>query len=286
MERIAVPPPPSVAVAFPTCRTRPMQLLLRRRCQACRGKGEKLGSLELEGLTWPTVRAEQEAGRVTVVCALGATEQHGPHLPLATDSLLGDRLARLVADRLDAFVAPTIRMGCSKHHLGFPGTLSLSEETFSGLVADLVRSFARGGFRRAVLIPTGDGNFEPLAGALRRLGRVDGIKVTAVTDPGVFCAIPLLAADEYGVPVGAGGLHAGEWETSMLSALHPELVHLNRGQAGYVGDPRVARKVLAGGVGGLADNGVIGDPRTASAERGRHYWELLLALVMQAVAGT
>jgi creatinine amidohydrolase len=245
-----------------------------------------LGSLDLEGLTWTKVRAEQEAGRVSVVCALGATEQHGPHLPLATDSLLGDRLARLVADRLDAFVAPTVRIGCSTHHLGFPGTISLSEETFCGLVADLVRSFARGGFRRAVLIPTSAGNFKPLARALRRLGRVDGIEVAAVTDPGVFCAIPLLAADEYGVPVGVGGLHAGEWETSMVSALRPELVHLSRGEAGYVGDPRVAHEVMAGGVGGLADNGVIGDPRTASAERGRHYWDLLLALVMQAVAET
>lgn len=245
-----------------------------------------MSSLELEGLTWREVRAEQEAGRVAVVCALAATEQHGPHLPLATDSLVGDHLARLVAEQLNAFVAPTVRIGCSKQHLGFPGTLSLSEQTFSGLVADLVRSFAAGGFRRAVLLPTNSGNFAPLASALRTLGRVDDIEVAAVTDPGVLCAIGLLAADDYGVPVQDGGLHAGEWETSMVAAVHPELVRVSRREVGYIGDPRVACAALATGVGGLADNGVIGDPRTANAEHGLHYWDVLLALVLQAIGET
>src|SRR5215211_5318592 len=66
-------------------------------------------ALELDKLTWPEVKAELDAGRDTVVIALGATEQHGPHLPLATDALLGDELARAVADRIGAFVAPTVR---------------------------------------------------------------------------------------------------------------------------------------------------------------------------------
>ncbi|HWU31619.1 MAG TPA: creatininase family protein, partial [Marmoricola sp.] len=104
-------------------------------------------SATLDELTWPQVRAEQQAGRTTVVVALGATEQHGPHLPLATDALIGDHLAREIADRLDAFLAPTVRIGCSSHHLEFPGTISLSEETFAGVVRDLLTSFARGGFR-------------------------------------------------------------------------------------------------------------------------------------------
>jgi creatinine amidohydrolase len=89
-----------------------------------------VGALELDRIAWPEVRAELEAGRDTIVIAFGATEQHGPHLPLATDALLGDHLARLVADRLDAFLAPTVRIGCSEHHLEFSGTLSVSEETF------------------------------------------------------------------------------------------------------------------------------------------------------------
>src|SRR5438067_13868653 len=124
-----------------------------------------MSAVELDRMTWPEVKAEIDAGRDTIVIAFGATEQHGPHLPLATDALLGDHLAALVADRLDAFVAPTVRIGCSEHHLEFPGTLSVAEDTFHELVADLVRSLARGGFRRVVLLPTHGGNFAPLAAA-------------------------------------------------------------------------------------------------------------------------
>src|ERR1700693_3678444 len=105
-----------------------------------------VGAVELDRMSWPEVQAELAAGRDTVVMAFGATEQHGPHMPLATDALIGDHLARLVADELDAFVAPTVRIGCSEHHLAFPGTLSVSEQTFHGIVADVVRSLARGGF--------------------------------------------------------------------------------------------------------------------------------------------
>jgi len=76
-----------------------------------------MGALELDRMTWPEVKAAQQAGHDTVVVAFGATEQHGPHLPLATDALIGDHLSRLVAERLDAFRAPTIRIGCSEHHL-------------------------------------------------------------------------------------------------------------------------------------------------------------------------
>jgi creatinine amidohydrolase len=141
-----------------------------------------MGALELDRLTWPEVQAELEAGRDTVVIALGATEQHGRHMPLATDALLGDQLAREVAERIDAFLAPTLRIGCSSHHLDFPGTLSLDDETFHAVVADLVRSLARGGFHRVVLLPTHGGNFAPLAAALEKLGDVEGVSVVALTD--------------------------------------------------------------------------------------------------------
>src|SRR5688500_4401963 len=106
----------------------------------------RVGALELDKLSWPEVVAERDGGRDTVVVAFGATEQHGPHMPLAVDALLGDHLARLVAERLEAFVAPTVRIGCSSHHMDFPGTLSLEDETFHAIVADVVRSLARGGF--------------------------------------------------------------------------------------------------------------------------------------------
>jgi creatinine amidohydrolase len=244
-----------------------------------------VGALELDRLSWPEVKAELAGGRDTVVVAFGATEQHGPHLPLATDALLGDHAARLVAERLDAFVAPTVRVGCSEHHLEFPGTLSVSEDTFHRIVGDLVCSLARGGFRRVVLIPTHGGNFGPLAAAIEKLGPVEGIEVRAMTDLRALFAIAQTGAQQYGVPLGEGGLHAGEWETSMLMAIHPELVHLDRGEAGYTGDMEGALGAIFGdGVHSVAANGVIGDPAQASAEHGDRYWEVVAALALEAVA--
>ena len=240
-----------------------------------------MGAVELDKLSWPEVREELDGGRDTVVLALGATEQHGPHLPLATDALIGDHLARLVAERLDAFLAPTVRIGCSSHHLAFAGTLSLSEETFHGVVADLVRSLAGGGFRRVVLLPSHGGNFAPLGAALERLGAVDGIEIKALNDVRVLLAIAQLGAEEHGVSMGAGGLHAGEWETSMMMAIQPELVHLERGEAGFTGDLEQAiGAVFEQGVDAIASNGVIGDPAESSAAHGESYWERALEIVM------
>jgi creatinine amidohydrolase/Fe(II)-dependent formamide hydrolase-like protein len=243
-----------------------------------------VGALELDRLSWPEVKAELEAGRDTVVIAFGATEQHGPHMPLATDALLGDHLARLVAERLDAFVAPTLRIGCSEHHLGFPGTLSISTDTFRAVVADLVRSLALGGFRRAVLLPTHGGNFGPLASALEELGPIEGIEIRALTDLGPLLAIAQLGADEHDVPLGEGGLHAGEWETSMLAAIHPDLVHLDRGQPGYTGDlERAIGLMFSGGVRSVSENGVIGDPARANPEHGTRYWGKTLTVALAAI---
>jgi creatinine amidohydrolase len=240
-----------------------------------------VGALELDRMSWPQVQAELAAGRDTVVIAFGATEQHGPHMPLATDALIGDHLARLVAEKLDAFVAPTVRVGCSEHHLEFPGTLSVSEPTFHAIVADLSRSLARGGFRRAVLLPTHGGNFGPLAAALDQLGPVEGLEIRALTDLGALMAIAQLGAEEFGVPLSEGGLHAGEWETSMLEAIHPDLVHPERGEPGYIGDLQAAiGAVFTDGVHALAPNGVLGDPSQATPEHGRRYWDKVLALAL------
>src|SRR5882757_5470969 len=145
-----------------------------------------MGALELDRLTWPDVKAEIEAGRDTVVVAFGATEQHGHHMPLATDALIGDHFARELAERLDGFVAPTVRVGCSSHHLAFAGTLSIADETFHAIVADLVSSLAKSGFRRIVLLPTHGGNFAPLAAAVEALPDDQRGRVVALTDIGAL----------------------------------------------------------------------------------------------------
>jgi creatinine amidohydrolase len=244
-----------------------------------------MSAIELDRLSWPEVEQEINAGRETVVVALGATEQHGLHMPLATDALIGDHLARAVAERLDAFLAPTLRIGCSEHHVGFAGTMSLGEDTYHGLIADLVRSLLRGGFGRIVLLPTHGGNFGPLATALEKLEQPERARVVALTDLGVLFEIAQLGEREYGVPVADGGLHAGEWETSLMLAIHPELVKMERAEAGFTGDLQEAvASMFAGGVASISENGTIGDPGTSSAERGMRYWEAVVELVIAQIA--
>jgi creatinine amidohydrolase/Fe(II)-dependent formamide hydrolase-like protein len=219
-----------------------------------------------------------------VVIAFGATEQHAHHMPLATDALLGDHLARQLAERLDAFVAPTVRVGCSSHHLAFPGTLSISEETFHATVADLVFSLVQAGFGRIVLVPAHGGNFGPLAAAVEKLPESERRHVVAITDLGVFIRVAQLGEHEFEVPMPEGGLHAGEWETSMLLAIHPDLVRMDRAEAGYVGDPQEAvAGLFESGVDALSKTGVIGDPTQASAEHGRRYWDVVLDLAVELV---
>jgi creatinine amidohydrolase/Fe(II)-dependent formamide hydrolase-like protein len=109
-------------------------------------------------------------------------------------------------------------------------------------------------------------------------------RVVALSDLSVLLQVAQLAEREFGVPMSEGGLHAGEWETSMLMAIHPDLVHMDRAEPGFVGDPQEA---LAGlfesGVDALSKTGAIGDPTQASAEHGRRYWETVLDLAMEQV---
>jgi creatinine amidohydrolase/Fe(II)-dependent formamide hydrolase-like protein len=239
----------------------------------------------LDRLSWPEIRERLDAGRRTVVVAFGATEQHGPHLPLATDTLLGDELASRIAERLDALIAPTVPIGCSSHHGAFAGTLSLSDETFAAIVGDLVESFARSGFTRAILVPSHGGNFVPLARAVEALDPPDTLRIDALTDLSVLASLPVLGEQQEGIPMGEGGLHAGEWETSLLLASEPQLVHMERAAAGYVGSPEEALSaVFDVGVQNLSTNGVIGDPARADRERGLRYWEHITDLIIERLA--
>jgi creatinine amidohydrolase len=199
-------------------------------------------------------------------------EQHGSHLPLDTDAVLADRLGPLLAERLDALCAPTMRIGCSQHHLASAGTLSLRPQTLQMIVHDLVDSLARHGFRRVVLLATHGGNEPPLqeAGAASRR---EGVRV-AVPSLRVAVHAVLAVARARGVPPGVAGGHAGELETSLMLALAPDLVRTAAmTEPGYTGplDDAAAKVLFEDGVGALAANGVLGDPRGASSDAGHAY---------------
>jgi creatinine amidohydrolase len=237
----------------------------------------------LTQLTSRQVDAEIARGRTTVVVPFGALEQHGPHLPLDTDAVLGDRLGPMLAQRLDALCAPTVRVGCSWHHLAFAGTLSIRPETLLMLVEDLVDSLTRHGFRRIVLLATHGGNEGPLLKAARRSKR-DAVTIIVPSLRATVQAL-LSRAGSRGAVAGDAGGHAGELETSLMLALAPELVKVDLIEPGYTGrlDDAAVAVFFGEGVHALSANGVLGDPRGASAQAGRAYVAAFLDATQEAV---
>ena len=238
-------------------------------------------ALHLDRMTWAEVKAEINNGRDTVIVPFGSTEQHGRHMPLGTDAVLGDEIGWALADRLDAFMAPTVRFGCSEHHLSFAGTISLGEETFKRVVSDVVASLSRHGFRRLVLLPTHGGNFKPLAEALAGLKPVENVKIVAFTDLEGLVKAAFESSGASGVTPAQSGAHSGEWETALMLALRPDQVKMDHAAVGFVGELSEIMAKVFDGIQNLDENGVLGDPRPATAAAGKRYFEEIVEVLYQ-----
>ena len=212
-------------------------------------------------------------GRTTLIVPLGSTEQHGGHLPLATDTLIADALAqRLAARRPEAWVLPALPLGCADEHLGFAGTMSLAESTLHAIVHDLLRSAAEHGFERAFVFSAHGGNAAALARLARELEAGGAVLDTCVfTDFDAVFAAQSRAAAAFGVSPEAAGHHGGEWETSVLAALEPALVRGDAIAAGYLADAEEAGALFYPRLDARVPGGVVGDPRGADAGRGEAY---------------
>jgi creatinine amidohydrolase len=224
----------------------------------------------LDRLVWTEVAARRP--RLAIV-PLGATEQHGPHLPLATDTLIADALAaRLAARHPDAIALPALPVGCSAEHLGFPGTLDLSAETLVAILGDLVRALARHGVGEAFVFSAHGGNVAALRAAVPALAASGpGIRIGAATDLDALTTRLHAEAARFGVAPQAAGHHAGEIETSIMLALHPELVRVDAVAPGYVSPLADAQAIFYPDLRRHAPDGTVGDPRGASALRGSRY---------------
>ncbi len=240
-------------------------------------------SLRLEELTWPDVKRAIEGGFDTVVFAVGSTEQHGPHLPLASDTIMGESLAEAVARRLkNALVGPALRVGCSQHHLAFPGTVSIDSTVLQQTVIGYAETLLGHGFRRLVIVPSHGGNFQPVAEAVERLRKqMPGKEIVAFCDLNRLVEKSHKLSQEFGVSPGVSGAHAGEFETSILLFLRPELVDMSRAEEGFTGDiTPIIPDLLKYGLAKVTANGILGDGRFGDASRGEKYLLAWLELIL------
>lgn len=243
----------------------------------------------LGNLSWKEVAAlPKEPG--VVILPLGATEQHGPHLPLLTDTLIADaclaELFRVLLEDVPAWALPTLPVTKSNEHRGYPGTLALRAETLLHVVMDIGQSVAEMGFRRLLFFNAHGGNKALLEVACRDLRDAFGL-LCFLASPS-----PLAPADREALPdlEARFGIHAGTVETALILATHPELAKPHLAEAHY---PAFTSEILnltsPPQVGWLtrdwSPQGHFGDPRAATAETGerwlRQAGEHLAALVRE-----
>ena len=126
-------------------------------------------TLLIEEMTWPQVKAAIANGKDQAILACGAIEQHGPHLPTGTDTYLGTAIALRAAEIAgNALVAPTLRPGLSEHHMHFPGSFTVSPETFVAMLGDYCRSLSRQGFKRVIVFASHGGNADMMRAHIPR----------------------------------------------------------------------------------------------------------------------
>ncbi|QLG50508.1 creatininase family protein [Natrinema halophilum] len=222
---------------------------------------------------WPDLETYFETESLALV-PLGSTEQHGPHLPEATDHLIAEAFAREVADRTGYLCTPTITVGVSGHHRQFHGTMWVEPPVFRQYVESLTRNLTSHGIDRVIYVNAHGGNVPHLreVGARLRLDET-AFAIEWMWDE----SIPELVDDLFE----QNGPHGGPKETAMIQYLESELVHDDRlEEARDTGVPDVdaAEGIKYGSrtfydAADNTENGVLGDQTDATPEKGRQLFE-------------
>jgi len=210
--------------------------------------------------------AEALARYKTAIFPLGATEQHGPHLPLGTDSFLARELAFRLARRIGAVVLPVLPIGYSWVWRDIPGTVSIDQERVKWIIKDVVRSLHRSSkIERLVVISAHGANDAAMKYAVRELADEVPVRCYYFVYPGVKES----AARHARTPMWEGALHACELETSWMLATRPDLVDMSKAVREYPDTPR--NKLYHHSslpMGALSESGVFGDATAADAQTG------------------
>jgi creatinine amidohydrolase len=233
--------------------------------------------IQISEMSWVDIQKALDRDFSTVVFAVGSNEQHGPHLPTGTDSLIGEALANKVARKLgNALQAPSVNVGCSEHHMALPGTISLKPETLKSLIRDYCVSLAKHGFKNIVILPSHGGNFDAVREVVNELKQSLGeINVVAYTDLKGLLRFLAEFSSKHGISPSESGAHGGESETSMVLAIRKDLVDMAHAEKGFMGSFEDKIDLMRReGIKALTKNGVLGDPRKGEAKKGEEYLEL------------
>jgi len=238
-----------------------------------------MNKVRMSEMTRVDIQKALDGGFSTVIFAVGSNEQHGPHLPTFTDTLIGDVWANRVAMKLGKTLqAPTINVGFSDQHMVFPGAISLRPETLKSLIRDYCVSLAKQGFKNVVILPSHGGNFKAVQEVTEELRRsLKGTRIVSYADLQGLLGMLVEFSSRHGVSAEESGAHAGESETSMVLALREDLVDMKHAEKGFLGnlDDKLMAQMLSHGITAVSKNGVLGDSRKGEADKGEEYLELL-----------
>jgi creatinine amidohydrolase len=229
--------------------------------------------------TWAEIR-DGDKDRVAIL-PIAATEDHGPHLPLDTDTLIATRLVTTLADRFpeELVVMPTIPYGFNAHHFDFPGVIHIEPETLIAFLTDITKSLARHGFRRILILNSHGSNAPVIDLAARKT--VIATEIICVSAS--HWTLSTEAINEIRRSEMGGIAHAGELETALYLHHDPDNVQMDKAVSQVVHDPdsRFFNLDLAGGSkamlmrwwSAMSPDGTMGDPTVADAEQGRKFFE-------------
>lgn len=230
--------------------------------------------LDAETATWMACQAFL-ARHPHAILPLGATEQHGPHLPQNTDTLIAQALARRVAERSCGLVLPAMPVGYSWVWRDYPGSLTFSFDTFRAVIRDIAISLNRNGCRTLMLLSAHGANPQPVKYTIRELADEVDVRLVNVFYPG----LSEIMKDAESPVWQPGNFHAEEFETSLMLYLHPELVAMDRAVKEYP-PHSLAYDLSTLPMGSLSTSGVFGDPTVATREKGERWFEACVANIV------
>ena len=220
---------------------------------------------EVAGLTWDKIKQRLAEGAGAILPIGAGAKQHGLHMPMATDQLFAAHFSRALAERVDALIWPTLTYGAYPAFVAYAGSVSLSNQTFQAVVAEIADALVGFGAKRVLILDTGLSTIAPVAAAIgvsREPSRVRHLKV--FTGPRFEATVHALKQPPY-------GSHADEMETSLMLAIAPELVDMARAEASPFSPGGPSPGALSPddpASPNYAPSGSFGDPTLASAEKG------------------